>query len=267
MRIITALFVSFLLGCGGGDVSSTLNDPKPPPTSSVKSPQDNIAIPDNSISNEYQVLLIGNSHVDSYNLGGLIQTLITHGKPNSEVEVDTVTGIRFLDERIEDGVTLEKIESDQWTHVVLQGQKYSQSQTRTYSTVATEHWIAEVKHKNATPILFPEHPQRGNPEEAQYVHDIHLSIVEKQKSCIAPIGLGWDRLIEASPELILHDSDGNHASFTGSVFTAMIFYQVITGELADSLPHIGALNLPSEVQAQLRQTASLILEQHQACHY
>lgn len=254
------------LGCGGSSNDDKNNSPNIQPQSNIVI-SDNLPIPNNTLVNSYKVLLVGNSHVSANNLPYLIQVLIKYSKPNSQVLVELAGGAMFLDEKIDDGITLEKINSDAWSHIIFQAQKYSQSGTKVYSTKATEKWLSISKNINATPILFPEHPQRGNPAEAEYVHKIHLGIVNKQKSCIAPIGLGWNQLLAEFPDIELYASDGNHAGYIGSVFTALIFYQVITGELADSLPTIEELLIPEEVQEQLGRVASQILDQHQACVY
>jgi len=265
-NLLLILVFSSIIGCGGSSSSNGAVDNgkinKSPPNSNS-----NLPIPNNTLSANYKVLLVGNSHVSANNLSGIIKTLIEHGKPQHGIQVSNVGGTEFLDGRINDGKTLERIESDSWTHVILQGQKYSQSGAKLYATDATETWISVVKEQQATPILFPEHAKYGNQNEAQYVHDIHLSIIEKQSSCIAPIGLGWDKVITEMPQLVLHSPDGNHAAYTGSFFTALIFYQVITGELADALPYIGAVPLSEDIQDRLGIFASQILDEHQACDY
>ncbi|MCO4799280.1 MAG: hypothetical protein KC484_08705 [Colwelliaceae bacterium] len=262
------LSIIFIWGCGGSSTSTApINTNGGDVTIVQPKIEENLAIPNNTLAQHYKVLLIGNSHVTSNNLPKIIELLIQQGKTNNQVKVEHSSGAGYLDDRINDGVTLEKIESESWTHVVLQAQKYSQSGSRLYSTDAAESWVAIVKQKNATPILFPEHPQKGNSFEGQYVHDIHMSIVENQKSCIAPIGLAWNEAIDELPDLTFHAVDGNHAAYTGSFLTALVFYQVITGELADSLPYMQSIPLSESVQSDLGKIASKILDENQACDY
>ncbi|GLX80052.1 hypothetical protein tinsulaeT_33920 [Thalassotalea insulae] len=260
-------FLSLLLiNCGSS--SSSDNSKKTSETIVIdQSPDENLAIPDNTVVSSYQVLLIGNSHVASNDLPALIERFIKLGKPNAKVSVERLSNYNYLDNRINDGVTLEEIERKNWSHVVLQGQKYSQSKSVLYSTREAEKWIYLIKQRGITPILFPEHPQRGSTWEAQYVHDIHLSIKNNQQSCVAPVGLGWNEVLSQLPDLTLHAPDGNHAAYAGSVFTALVFYQVITGELADALPYSDKIKLDNSTQARLGEIASQILDEYQACDY
>jgi len=267
MKILLSIILIVVQACGSSKEDNTFVAIEEPIEIDKPSNENNIAIPDNTLVEHYKVLLIGNSHVTSNNLGNIIEKLIAKGKPQSKVDVDRDASSGYLSDKVNDGFTLEKIKGNNWTHVILQAQKYSQSGTVQYPTYAAENWIAIVKQRNATPILFPEHPQKRNRSEALYVHNIHLSIIEKQLSCIAPIGLGWDEVIDALPGLVLHANDGNHAAFAGSFFTALIFYQVITNELADALPYMENFPISESIQNQLGKIASQILDEHQACIY
>ncbi len=268
MKSLSLLLLLFLTISCGGNKSNEANVPNDQAAAlSLPDSTTNLAIPNNTLSQEYTVLLIGNSHVASNNLPEIIKQLIETGKPKSEVNVERSEGFGYLADKVNDGITLEKITSETWSHVILQAQKYSQSGSVHYPTTAAESWVSAVKNVNATPILFPEHPQLNNPEEARYVHNIHFSIAQKQQSCVAPVGLGWDIVLATLPDLALHSADGNHAGYAGSYFTALIFYQVITNELADALPFMDTIPLSDLVQDQLGKIASQTLEQHQACDY
>ena len=110
-----------------------------------------------------------------------------------------------------------------------------------------------AKEHKITPILFPEHPQKGDPAEAKQVYDLHLAISQKQPSCIAPVGFVWNRVLEIMPSINLHSADGNHTSYAGNVLTAMTFYQIITSELTDTMPFIPAIDLKDGQCVRLKQ--------------
>jgi len=213
---------------------------------------------------DYQVLLIGNSHSVSYGLPGLISTLIEAGEPGVNTYSDAAPGLNFLDERINDGITRELLESRSWTHVILQAQKYSSSGKYYYSTAAAEEWIRQVKAQNARPILFPEWPRKGNTEEGQRVHDLHLSISSRESACVAPIGLAWEESIARYPGLGLHAPDGNHSNLSGALLTAYVLYHVTTGQNAAQLPYIPAISVDSDTQRELREVAAYVVIKNQA---
>jgi len=253
--VLLSLLIINLAACGSGGDHAT------PPTAEIGSP-DAINIPDNTANADYQIIIYGNSH--SSQLGSLLEALISGQLPNTTVDTMTIRG-RFLDEIVAQTGSVDKLKERDWTHAIFQGQKYSQSGAKTYPTDATERLIAAAKAQNVMPILFPEHPQRGNPDEGQQVYELHLSISAKQASCVAPIGLVWNRLLEIMPNAVLHQSDGNHASYAGNVLTAMTFYEVISGELADTLAYNPALTLTEQEQALFAQVVTEVLALHPAC--
>lgn len=269
MRAYGLLILLFIIGCGGGGSKEEQTDSEKIAVEIVP-PQSNsqLQIPNNTAAEHYQILFIGNSHVASNDLSNLVKQMITHNMSNKLVTSEKVAGISFLSDRIDDGITYEKIKSKQWTHIVLQGQKVSSSQSILYPTLDTQTWVELVKSELlATPILFPEHPQRGHLSEGRYIQNIHLEIAKKTPACVAPIGLAWDTAIALYPNLILHHSDGNHAALTGSFLTALVFYQIITGEYAQDLPFIAEINIDSTTQIQLAQVASQTIAENVPCSY
>lgn len=99
------------------------------------------------------------------------------------------------------------------------------------------------------------------------VFNIHQGIAQRRAACVSPIGPAWDEASLALPAGVLHVSDGNHAALTGSLLTALIFYEVITGELAEQLPYINSIKVAEDVQQQLGQIASATIQQYAPCSY
>jgi hypothetical protein len=257
LGLVIILF--FLSSCSEGSVKTSV--PTPNATNIiVKATSDNLAIPDNRFANTYEVLMFGNSHTSG--LDSLIETLIKSGKPFTNVKVINAGG-GFLDNYQQDRIDL--LENNPWTHVILQGQKYSQSGNAIYPTTAAQNWIDKAKKNNVTPILFPEHPQKGNTLEGTRVHKIHTGIAAIQSSCVAPVGLAWDKVIDINPQLVLHSNDGNHAALLGKLLSAYIFYEVITGVAADLLPFIEEIKIEESTQQLLKQLASETIQSNQPC--
>ena len=254
------LFGICLSGCGGNSSS-----PEPVNEDVIATEPGGLDIPDNSASDSYQVLIMGNSHV--FGIGNIVETLIQSSMPAKQLMILQAPGSKFLDERINDGATLPVLNSQQWTHIILQAQKYSLSGTVIYPTTAAETWIRLSKQQGATPVLFPEHPRRGNLVEGRSVYELHQSIAENEKSCVAPVGLAWDEALQRQPTLSLYSADGNHASETGALLSSMVFYQIITGEPAVGLPFIETFAADEATQLLLREVVSSILSLYPACQY
>lgn len=215
----------------------------------------------------YDLLFIGNSHSRVNGLPELVATLIRTGLPGKTANAAAAPGLGFLSDRFGDGVTEPLLVSRSWTHVILQGQKYSSSGLYTYPTHAAELWIRLVKEQNARPILFPEWPRKGNTEEGVRVHNLHLSISSRESACVAPIGLAWEESIARNPGLNLYADDGNHSNLSGALLSAYVFYELFTGQLADDLPYIPEIGVTANIQQNLKGVASFVVAaNHATCN-
>jgi hypothetical protein len=267
MKNIYLMYLLFLIGCGGSSGGGS-NMPFPDPEIVPSQSGSRLPIPDNRDVEHYKILFVGNSHVASNSLPNIIQKLFENNFTNKLVTSQLVPGGSFLAERINDGITYEKIKSNSWTHIVLQAQKVSSSQSRLFPTEGAQTWIELVKSELlATPVLFPEHPQKGKLFEGRYIHDIHLGIAEKTPACVAPIGLAWDLALKLYPGLKFHQDDGNHAALRGSFLTALVLYQTISGEIAQNLSYIDDIDIDSNTQMQLAQVASQIIAENPPCEF
>jgi hypothetical protein len=265
LTVFTIPLLLLLSACGSGSEGSAKAQVVP----EVKVPEsvevsENLAVPDNRALDAYQVLVIGNSHVQS--IQKLLSIIFQNGLKEKEIAIDTRVGA-FLDVIVDKESLVELVETRPWTHIILQGQKYSQSQSVLYSTEATRSWIQRAKNRGATPILFPEHPQRGNLLEADYVHSIHVDIADEESSCIAPVGLSWNKVLAIEPDLKLYQVDGNHATELGALLSALVLYQVVSGQTADTLPYIAVLPGTDAEQALLGQIASQTIAEHVPCAF
>jgi len=265
LNLFTLSLLLLLSACGSDSTGSAqtpvLPDEK---VSGSNGASENLAIPDNRALDAFQVLVIGNSHVQS--IQKLLTIIFENGVKEKELDIDTRVGA-FLDLIVDKESYIELVETRSWTHIILQGQKYSQSQSVLYSTEATRTWIQRAKNKGATPILFPEHPQRGNPQEADYIHSLHVDIADEESSCIAPVGLSWNKVIAVEPDLNLYQADGNHATELGALLSALVLYQVVSGQIADTLPYIAALPGTESEQALLGQMASQTIAENVPCAF
>jgi hypothetical protein len=232
MRRLLVLLGSFTLAsCGGGGDSRSADSDTGNPAGSTEPGRYTTSQPlvDNSGASAYKVLLMGNSHAAG--VAPVLEQLLVLGQPGKSIDVQLAPNSTFLADRVNDGRSEEKLESEPWTHVILQGQKYSSTGSSTYPTTAAEYWIRGSKEQGATPIMFPEHPRKDNNWEGRTLWELHTGIAARENTCVAPVGLVWDEVIFRDPSLILHQPDGNHAAGTGLLLTALVFYQIITGQM------------------------------------
>ena len=213
----------------------------------------------------YNLLFMGNSHSSSHNLPELVAKLLKAGVPGASVNTTLASGYHFLDERLKHQASTKLFNEGNWSHVILQAQKYSTTGRYFYPTDAAEEWIRRTKAKNAQAVMFPEWPRRGNKEEGQRIHQLHQSIAKAEPACVAPIGLAWENAMQRNPRLKLHASDGNHAAYDGAFLTALVLYGTISQQDPAALPVISGLKLNPDTQAFLKQIAAETLKQHPAC--
>lgn len=265
---IALLCCSLCITCGGQQSPAAL--PAPPvsnvPVTPVPDTDANLSVPDNRQANPLQLLLFGNSHSASHNLPGTVQLLLQQGTGKT-VGALRAGGAAYLDERLDDQVSRPLLESGQWTHLILQAQKYSTTGLYNYSTAGSKSWIALAKARGITPVLFPEHPRAGNTEEGMRIFQLHQQIAAEQAACIAPVGPVWDQVLQQWPDLPLHSDDGNHAAPAGALLTAYILYQVVSGQPAEALPDLPSLAVPLPTQRILRQAASAGIRQFPPCPF
>jgi hypothetical protein len=160
------LFGYLLLGgvltsCGGSRETEQKAEAGPGSVSEYLS--SGLPISNSQDEQHYKVLFFGNSHVA--NLPRFITQLIELGLPHKSLTTRGTPNALYLDERLDDSSSIEALQSEEWTHVIFQAQKYSQSGVVDYSTNSAKVWITRAKQINATPILFPEHPQKGDIDE------------------------------------------------------------------------------------------------------
>ena len=241
MRSLLLAGLIAIAACGGGGGSSPNTSPPPPP-------------PPGAGLADITLLFMGNSHTAFHDLPGTVAALVRAARPGRTVYAEQAPGWMFLDERATDPATLELMDRRRWTFVVLQAQKYSTSGLFDYSTAEAKELVRMARAQGALPVMFPEWPRRGVNETAR-IHDLHVSIAREAPACVAPIGQAWDLSLGRDPQLLLHDTDGNHAALPGAFLAALMLAAAITGDAPGSFPSI-EIALDGATQARLRAIAA-----------
>ena len=259
------LAIVSVAACGGGGARESDSQPggDTPVPSALSRYSESTPLVDNSDAGAYKVLLMGNSHASG--LTPVLSELLAIGQPDKPIDVQLASTGGFLDERVNDGFSEQDLESEPWTHVILQGQRYSTTGVNSYPTDAAEYWARGSKLQGATPIMFPEHPREGNDWEGQALWDLHRGIAVRENTCVAPVGLVWDEVVFRAPSLELHLPDGNHASDSGLLLTALVFYPIITGQPVKSLPELSMFGIDAATEQIMRESVSSLLFTYSPC--
>ena len=206
-------------------------------------------------SADVPMLFMGNSHASYNDLQGMVEALVGAARAPETVEVVGVPKWQFLEYHYYDPTTLAYLQLQDWGFVVLQAQKYSSTGCCTYSTEEAKALIRIARAQNAVPILFPEWPRLGV-DETDTIFQLHVSIAQAEPACVAPIGQAWDLSLQRHPELVLHDSDGNHSNRNGAFLAALILATTMTGVSPLDAPNLPNAGVTPETQSLLRAVAA-----------
>jgi hypothetical protein len=235
---LLAVLALCLAACGGGDNQRGGATSGPPPTSA-----------------DISLLFMGNSHTSSNDLTLMVADMVRAGRPGRTVASVEAPGWMFLEERVHDAPSMTLLNSQNWSFVILQAQKYSTSGQFNYSTEEAKELIRTSRVRHAVPVMFPEWPQR-NVDETQRIYDLHVSIAQAEPACVAPVGQAWDLALARDPTLTLHAADGNHSAPAGAFLAALVLYATITGSSPLDLPNFPQYPVNAGVQTTLRAIAA-----------
>jgi hypothetical protein len=231
--IVGIVLVAWLCGCGGGG-----NAPATP------------SLPAAPVEGEVALLFMGNSHTAVNDVPGMVTTMVRAALPTKSVASMTAPGIMFLDERVQDGATLQLLRGRRWNVVVLQAQRSSSSWTVDYPITGAVSLVRMAREAGAVPILFPEWPRR-DVIESQLLYNLYVSIAREGAACVAPIPQAFDLAIARHPSLVLHAADGNHSAPAGAFLAALILAATATGISPADMPFLPGIGVSDEDQARL----------------
>lgn len=260
-RILTLTVLVFITACGGSEEQEYTLSETPSMSTEASEPQI-YDLPIKQYLSKYKIALVGNSH--THGVIEVLEKVIRKYNPQSEVELKAL-GFGFTEELIKNTQIVDELKNGGWTHLIIQGQKYSQSGSREYSTAGTEEFISLAKSLEIMPILFSEHPQNADKAEAERVFEMYKKIVEKQPSCIAPVGLAWIAAIDQVGYDNFYSSDANHAASYGLMTTSLVLSEVITGEIVNIDMSEITKTVPEDIQLKLAEIVSDTIIKNPPC--
>jgi hypothetical protein len=229
-----------------------------------------------------KVLFIGSSHFAFNSQHEMFKGLAESGGHDVIVDAYTVGGA-FLEYHASNPATLEKINSQKWDFVLLQG-------SPAVMAFPYEHqWIfyPQVFHALKKPLMdLKAQVEANNPDAItvycmpwayedgltyiegrtetyfdmqQLIYDNTLKFNEEIGLVVAPVGWAWRQIMIAGPELhYLFDPDWSHPSVRGSYLMACVFYSILFMEESNHCTYYA--DIP-ESEAQLFQfvASSMVL--------
>jgi hypothetical protein len=212
-----------------------------------------------------RVLFIGNSYTFVNDLPNTFAKLAKAGKHKVEVGMSAQGGLTLAD-HVKSTDTLNALNSQKWTYVVLQEQSQipSVQQSRTYTMYpAARTLVKQIRDLGATPLFFLTWAHRDgwskygmrDYESMQYqINNGYYGIAQELNVPVAAVGSAWLAAVRAHPELTLWQDDGSHPSEEGTYLAACVFYAVIFKESPVGLTY--RANLSKDIATTLQTIAS-----------
>lgn len=210
---------------------------------------------------DVRILFLGNSHTFMHNLPMVVGAMIDADADPDLAYVESVAyPDAFLVDHLDSERSMKALKEKKWDYVVLQGQKYSTSGKYSYPHDAAIEITKLVKEQGGQVVMYPEWRRKGHPEEGVRVQKLHEQIASETGAIVAPVGLAWDKALEASSDLKLHAPDGNHCTRLGAFLTACVIYGTITERDIEELDEDGRLGIDKSDRDMLQEVADKIVK-------
>jgi hypothetical protein len=178
---------------------------------------------------DVSILYIGNSHTHFNELTGIVTAMIRHRRPGQTVLTGGVMSA-FLETAAADPQCRAEIDTRPWKHVVLQGQKISQSGRFEYSRAEGIELAKAARDRGATVHFYAEWGLQGKPGDGPRMEAVYQDMAKRSGATVAPVGRAWEIALAEKPDLPLYSEDGNHQTNTGAFLTAAVLFAAITGD-------------------------------------
>lgn len=216
-----------------------------------------------------RVLFVGNSHVFTHDVPGLLSRLGESGERGIWVEQQVVGGASLADHR-ESGRAEQLIEAKRWDFVVLQEQSLRPFADPDGYLRDLGYFAKLVRSNHSVPVIYATwarapwatiYKREGglaNPTQLRNGLNASFREAKRQNSVhgirLAPVGPAWFDFRRRHPRTPLHSQDGNHATLAGAYLAAAVFYRVTTGEPTANAEFVPD-GLKPDIARRLRETA------------
>jgi hypothetical protein len=208
------------LGPDAGYWGVRLVRPDPPPLSPAARP-----------AGAMRVLFIGNSFTRYWGGQVLIGTQLALSSPAGRertpiYEQSTENGFA-LQEHWGTGDAVRRIREGNWDYVVLQEHSEVPLDERESFFKYARLFDAEIKRVGAKTVLFMTWAKLHEPQRQPDIAAAYNDLARELGAQVVPVGVAFQDVLAARPNLRLYDKDGKHPSEAGSYLTACCFYSFL----------------------------------------
>ncbi len=182
-----------------------------------------------------RVLFIGNSYTYFNNLPVMLERVAASVTPPRRIETKMVVeGGATLRRLWEQKKALGVIQNEQWDYVVLQeqstlGVNFMIEGVNRITDYAEFHksvrrFDEAIRARGAKTVLYATWARKEATEQDQAMLDYaYVSIAKELHALVAPVGIVWQAVRKAKPDLELYNRDGSHPSPAGTYLAASCF--------------------------------------------
>ncbi|WP_298900290.1 T9SS type A sorting domain-containing protein [uncultured Psychroserpens sp.] len=193
-----------------------------------------------------KVLFLGNSYTGVNNLPAMVNTMATSTGDVLIYDSNTPGGYRLI-HHASNTTTLNKINSDNWDYVVLQGQSQETSWSQTQMQAEVFPYALSLSnairanYECSEPMFYMtwgrENGDASNCGNLDWVctyegmddaiRSTYITMANDNNAEVSPAGAVWRYLRNNHPSLDLYTNDGSHPSLAGSYAAACAFYTMV----------------------------------------
>ncbi|MCP4726004.1 MAG: SGNH/GDSL hydrolase family protein, partial [bacterium] len=192
--------------------------------------------------NVKQILFIGHSLTYWNDMPAMFERLtIESGEDIIFSSSSVASGGYTLKMHYYDGEAASMINNFVWDYVVIQGIIYDGVEKYMYAA----HFNRLIRQNEAETVFFLPWSGQDRPENQPFITDAHYEIADTLGATVAPVGVAWQNVLEANPELPIYSPDRVHPSSLGSYLAACVFYSVFYNKSPEGLPYSFAVSADS----------------------
>jgi hypothetical protein len=188
-----------------------------------------------TIYNTKKILFIGNSHTFYNGLPYQVRELIRLKNPDVEVTM-CATGGMTLGWHAEQPETQMAIKYEKWDYIVLQQKTHPFDG---YDVLLNEcnSLLPLMRKTQAEILLFMTWAEKRFPANQVILDTAFTQVAQTIQARLVPVSTAWRKILQSEPGIELYDTDGEHASPSGSYLAACVFYAAIQGVSPVGLPN------------------------------
>lgn len=185
------------------------------------------------------ILFVGNSYTFANGgLDSIFTGLFLSAYPGAELYCESVAfGGYTLEDHYGDPFTMGRIALGCWDLVILQEQS-----TRPVTDPGLMYLYAgllgqAVESAGGRPGFFMTWARKNDPSMIVPLSQAYFHAGALADGMVSPVGIAWEAVGLAHPEIGLYDPDGSHPSLGGTYLAACTMFAAITGESPAGIPY------------------------------